>query len=728
MGRVLWMSIALVAMVPPAAAQTLDSTRARDTALVLPPIEVIGSILPTAGPRIGSGIPARISVFTGRQIDAWEPRTLADALGSRTGVSIYDDLGSPYKLTISTRGFNVGPVVGLPPGVSVFLDGVRQNEPDAAQVNFDLLPLEHVKRIELVSGSGSLLGSNSLGGAVNLITRRGEGPLEAEIEVSGGSFDTYSTEASVAGTTRGWDYYVAGGFEQARGWRRATLGKNYNGFVNIGRLGPIHGLSFQGFAATSYVETAGSLPESIFEASPRTNFTAGDFEDLDLLQLAFSGYAPLGPGRGSVALHYRRHNAERFNVNQAPDPNVRGFSKNRTFGGTAQWQGVTAVGGNVLAVRVGVDGAVNSVNMRILEADQATGGETLTTDVDSPSWDIAGYTLADYAIGRLTISGGFRADLIEVPFKPNMIGRAPAAPGDSATHVFRHLSPRGGVSMEATPTLSFYTSFGQSFRAPVIVELACAEETAACPLPFALGEDPPLEPVIGTTYELGSRWTRGGITVDGAAYRTDVKDDISFIASDAALLAGFFANIGKTRREGLELSARAQVHGGHSVYASYAYTRASFRTPAEIFSIRSEGKFAPDSANASPLYGTNEVAVGDQLPLVPDHQVRFGTALALGNGLEAGVDARYTGKQWLRGDEANEIGALDAYFTADVRLAWHGQGWSIGAVVTNAFDSQAPIYGTFNENRRTGALERFLTPLNARAFKVVVRRGFGPGE
>jgi hypothetical protein len=91
------------------------------------------------------------------------------------------------------------------------------------------------------------------------------------------------------------------------------------------------------------------------------------------------------------------------------------------------------------------------------------------------------------------------------------------------------------------------------------------------------------------------------------------------------------------------------------------------------------------------------------------------------------MDARYTGKQWLRGDEANEVGALGGYFTADVRLQWEGQRWSIGAVVTNVLDSQAATFGTFNENRQTGELERFLTPLNARAFKVVVRRGLGPG-
>src|SRR5207237_2239553 len=176
----------------PLAAQQADST-AQDTTHVttLKTIEVTGTIAPTAGPRVGSGVPARISTVTGEAIDAWEPRLLADALGTQTGISLYDDLGSPFKLNMTTRGFNVGPVVGLPPGVSVFLDGVRQNEPDAAEVNFDLLPIEHVQRIELLSGSGSLLGPNSLGGAVNLITRRGNGPLEGEAELSGGSFGTY---------------------------------------------------------------------------------------------------------------------------------------------------------------------------------------------------------------------------------------------------------------------------------------------------------------------------------------------------------------------------------------------------------------------------------------------------------------------------------------------------------------------------------------------------------
>jgi len=37
------------------------------------------------------------------------------------------------------------------------------------------------------------------GGAINLITRRGTGPLEGELEASGGSYGNWSGEGSLAG-------------------------------------------------------------------------------------------------------------------------------------------------------------------------------------------------------------------------------------------------------------------------------------------------------------------------------------------------------------------------------------------------------------------------------------------------------------------------------------------------------------------------------------------------
>ena len=39
-------------------------------------------------------------------------------------------------------------VTGVPQGVSVFLDGVRINEPTVEEVNFDLIPLDDLERLE----------------------------------------------------------------------------------------------------------------------------------------------------------------------------------------------------------------------------------------------------------------------------------------------------------------------------------------------------------------------------------------------------------------------------------------------------------------------------------------------------------------------------------------------------------------------------------------------------
>ena len=155
-----------------------------------------------------------------------------------------------------------------------------------------------------------------------------------------------------------------------------------------------------------------------------------------------------------------------------------------------------------------------------------------------------------------------------------------------------------------------------------------------------------------------------------------------------------------------------------SLYANYAFTRATFRDPAEIFSIRAEDAFV-----GSPLAGENDVTEGDRIPLVPDHQVKAGGLLSFPVGFQLGADLRYTGEQWLRGDEANETSPLGGYFVAICRPGSAAAGGGLG-IVTNLFNADGPVFGTFNENRQTGAWSGS-SPLNARSFKLVVRRSFG---
>jgi outer membrane receptor protein involved in Fe transport len=705
-------------------------TAASDTsAFELPPIEVVGSIQPGAGPTVGSGVPARITTLGAEDVDAYEPRVFSDAVRQVAGFSTYDDLGSPYKLNLSSRGFYSSPVVGLPQGVAVFLDGVRMNEPEASQINFDLLPMDHIQRIEVLSGNGSLLGRNALGGAVNLVTSRGTGPTGANLELSGGSFGAARAEANVSGLTEGgFDWYAGGNYNREDGWRKVTGAEEYSGFVNLGKLGRTSGIRFQGLYANSYAQTAGSLPETIFASSPDSNLSANDYEDLWAFQGSVQGYRQLGTGRASGTLYFRRHRAERFNANQPVDPDVFGISFNTSFGYTADYRWATLLSENAaLNLRAGVDGSVTRVAIDIFADSIKFGGDrSLTTQVRSPLWDVAPFLMADLTTGPATFSVGARYDYVRIPFE-NLVD-----PTADTVGKYSQLNPRVGVSVEVSPGASVFASVGKSFRSPAVIENACADPEAPCPLPFALGDDPPLEPVKATTVEAGFRYATSNLALEGSAYHTDVRNDIYLTPfgeeePEGGTIDGFFINLDETRRVGVELGAAYRFAGGHSAYLNYAFTRATFQSPAGIFSIRSlEGEGEDPVINPFPT--TNDVVAGNRLPLVPDHLIKGGATARIGPYLYLGLDARYTGTQYLRGDEANVTAPLDDYIVTDARIGVEFDRWEVSGVVTNLFQNRYAIFGTFNVNQGNPAgptVERFLAPGSERMFRLIVRTSLG---
>ena len=64
------------------------------------------------------------------------------------------------------------------------------------------LSVDNIERIEVVRGPASTLyGSTATGGVIHIITKRGSGPLSANLSVSGGSFGTNTQRAAVSGGT-----------------------------------------------------------------------------------------------------------------------------------------------------------------------------------------------------------------------------------------------------------------------------------------------------------------------------------------------------------------------------------------------------------------------------------------------------------------------------------------------------------------------------------------------
>lgn len=602
---------------------------------------------------------------------------------------------------------------GFEPPISVFVDGVPVNEPDAGQVNFDLLPLEHATQVELLSGTASHLGPNSLGNAINIVTRRGGTSAAGETSFEIGSRGSYSANISYEGEiSTGWNYYGGGVYSGERGWRQLTQAHRRNAFGNLGRSSGSSGFNLQAYVARSYAETAGSLSLTVYRVRPDSNLSSGDFEDTDQVHIALSGQGHVASGQGGVAVFFRQHNAERFNVNQAADPDVRNFSANKSLGISADWRARRTLENGAVALRFGLGGSANRTAVRI-HLERIDSG--LTTYVRSPIRKFDAYTLAEYDFGPVALSAGARYDIVHVPFH-NVLNFS----RDTAS-TFRRMSPRGGLSIAVGGVGSFYVSAGQSFRAPSLVELACADPLEPCPLPFALGDDPPLHPVVATTYEAGGRWVSGKLMFGAAVYRTNLRDDIFLVpyddgdAPNASRIDGYFRNISATRREGAEVSIGG-TFGPVAASAAYGYTRATFQVDdVQIFSIRSE---AADSGAI-----VNRIATGDYLPLIPRHTASLGLSLDIGPGTQLGLDLRHTGKRWLRGDEANEEPPLSSHTGLDLRARKNFGQWSLEGLVRNAVDVGYAAFGGFNVNQgANGTVERFLTPGEPQSFHLIVRR------
>ncbi|MDX2193789.1 MAG: TonB-dependent receptor [Gemmatimonadales bacterium] len=714
-------------------AQRPDSAKRDSSAVQLTPLEVVGTIQPFAGPKIGSGVPGNVSIITGEALEGWEPRMLTDMLTQQPGISTYDDLGSPYKMNLQYRGFFASPVVGIGQGLAIFLDGARQNEPDAAQVNWDLLPMEHVKRVEVLPGTASLLGRNAIGGAINLVTRRGESATPSgTVEASGGRFGRFAGNASISQRLgSGWDYYVGGGYNREAGWRQVTRGEQANGFVNVGRETADGGIRFQLYAARSKAFTAGSLPFTVYAVRPDSNLSANDYEDLMNVQGSVAGFRRVGTGRISANLYVRRHSADRFNVSQPADPDFFSSSRNTIAGGTLDYRWGGLLGGREVGLRVGVDGSAASTNVEIFQDETKFpgGGRDLTTRVSAPVVDGAGFALGDIRFGRLLVSAGARYDVVRVPFRNELNSAL------SFTQTFTQFNPKAGLALDAGGGLSLFGSAGRSFRAPAVIEMACVNPATACPLPFALGDDKairgaanpgdPVRPVRASTYEAGLKLERAAFTASVTAYRTDLRDEIILLPNEAApagsTIEGIFTNIDRTRRQGVETALNYVFGNGIAVFANWSYTRATFESEAELFSPRADEELGIE----------NEVEPGDRLPLVPDHQLKGGITWPVARGVVLGLQGRYVGRQFLRGDEANDDRQLNGYFIADARATVTRGRWELNTVVNNVLDNRYAVFGTYNVNQgnpRGNTLERFLTPGMPLVARVMVRWAFGQGD
>ena len=185
---------------------------------------------------------------------------------------------------------------------------------------------------------------------------------------------------------------------------------------------------------------------------------------------------------------------------------------------------------------------------------------------------------------------------------------------------------------------------------------------AASPISSSATRD--LKQVVSRTFEAGLRgslpvFEKGRLRYSLALYRSDLDDDIAFINSPVQGRA-FFANIGSTRRQGLDAELRLTTDRWLA-YINYSFIDATF-----------QNTFVEASGNnpAADLNGNITVQPGSRLPSIPAHQLKVGAYYKVTDKWTLGANLVASSSVYLVGDEANLTAPLPPYATLDLTTSY----------------------------------------------------------
>ena len=201
-------------------------------------IDVIAST-PLAGSEVDRDrVAAPVQSLTGTELAQSAAPDLPSFLNRRlSGVHINEVQGNPFQPDLNYRGYTASPLLGTPQGISIYMDGVRFNQPFGDVVSWDLIPRTAIAETTLIPGSNPLFGLNTLGGAIAIETKSGLTAPGSTLVLSGGSWGRKSAEFQHGGhNLKGFSWYGAANLLFEDGWRTSSPSDVRQYFGRVGWL------------------------------------------------------------------------------------------------------------------------------------------------------------------------------------------------------------------------------------------------------------------------------------------------------------------------------------------------------------------------------------------------------------------------------------------------------------------------------------------------------------
>ena len=555
--------------------------------------ETIEEVVVTATriPTKLSAIGGSATVITADEIKAQQKLSVADLLRYTAGMSIGRNGGLGSAAFARVRGAESGQTL-------VLINGVKVNDLSGpgGEFNFANLMTDDVSRVEVLRGQqSSLYGTNAAEGVVSIKMGADDADgLTARAQLEAGAFSTYRAGGG-----------VSFGGEQLSG----TISVNRVESDGISAAAAEDGNTEQdGYETTSLMATATaklseqlSLTGFFRYADNELELDSFDwvmgFVDGDELekstdqQIGFGATYDMLDGRLSHALHYALSDVERDNFVMG-DLSFSAKSERRNLDYTALFEASDAV--TLLA----------GAEMEKNEIQTESFGFWPSSLKGSADIDSLFTTVQWHGVEGLTVTGGARHDDHE-------------SFGGQTTF-------RISTAYDVTDGTTLRANWGEGFKAPTLFQL------------FSSYGDPTLAPELSKGWEIGADQKLGEGTIGATYFERNSSNMVDFSFDTFT-----YANLGRTRAKGVEVTAFYPVGDALSLNANFTHLTSKDRDTG-LALLRRPQNTANLSVNWSPegklsgSFGVNHVGERQDVsgPLAAYTVVDIRTAYALNDSVD----------------------------------------------------------------------------------------------
>lgn len=269
--------------------------RDENTNLALEKVEVRAKKFYEIGPMPGLAltkeeIPGNVQSISAKEIKESNTLTITDLMNQKLqSVTVNDYQSNPFQMDLQYRGFTASPQLGTAQGISVFLDGIRVNEPFGDVVNWDMIPMNALSSLDIFPGSNPVFGLGTLGGALSMRTKSGFDGKTLDAQVLTGSFGRKQLQVSAGNNNGAFAGFLSGNFFLEDGWRNDSPSKVNQVFGKAEWQGERAKLGLSMLYAGNKLTGNGLLPQQMVDQNPKQVYTSPDESKNNLLQFQLSG-------------------------------------------------------------------------------------------------------------------------------------------------------------------------------------------------------------------------------------------------------------------------------------------------------------------------------------------------------------------------------------------------------------------------------------------------------